>query len=284
MPYAYSLLEMNFMHDVHTNNISRPYTQGGGAGSKAMTEKTHAVEDKGKTYHFRVRTEHSKEMVRIIVITENEEECITVIIYEGDTDAILHNMSNYSECAKEGLVRPGGGTLLLRFIHKYLVDAKKRYNINRIVLKDNSYVYCEKCAHTPKLARLKSLTHGYTWYSKYGFKPYDPVTKKPDKEMLEAYHLNKKIAIVLKTSKVDVLQIAKQLNKDTTNEHLDMEELKNLTKMYPLMSLFVRRLVTKYDKYCCLIHYILERIYVSKPPNISALMYDMYGKDFYLDI
>jgi len=66
--------------------------------------------------------------------------------------AILNNMSYYKNCSKEGLVSPGGGGVLLRFIINYLIQRKDKYKINRIVLTDKSFKYCNHCKTTVKLA------------------------------------------------------------------------------------------------------------------------------------
>ena len=314
IPNKFYMLEMDFMRDIVygfgyemeiiTNTMKKNWHKKGNhyglyGGYK---ESIHKFEDNdGKIYTFKVGVGDDASpdgnRIKIIVLSETEQDCVTVFIDESVGDAILHNVSYYRDCAKEGLRRPGvkqnrilranficlrGGTILLRFIHKYLLAIKNKYKIKRIVLRDNSQIYCEKCSHNIKLARLKMLTHGRTWYSKYGFMPYDPESHKPDKIMLKKYELNKKIILTLKTSNLDIIKIANEVKK---KEKLDykIDEIKRLTLKYPLMCLFVRRLVDEYPKYCCLIHYILEKIYKPMPPN-QALMYDMFGQVFYLDI
>ncbi len=277
----YMRLEIDFLRDTYfcTNRNNYGLLQTGGASK----EVTHEFKDGTKTYHLPVTTITYPEMTRIIIYSDKEEECVTVIIYKGETDAILHNMSYYEGCATEGLTRPGGGTVLLRFIYRYLLSVKNKFKINKIVLKDTSYIFCEQCPHSIFLARLNMITHGHTWYTKYGFLPYDPQKKLPDDKLIKAYELNKKAVVTLKTVAINFGTVARKLSADNKDVVISWATIKKLIYEYPLMQQFLKRLVTEYDKYCCVIHYVLEEIYDPTPPK-KPLLYDMYQKTFYLEI
>ncbi len=282
MQRPFNFLYMKFLRD-HNVKISLNNQKGG-------YSKIEKFIDKGKTYHFNVETIDSEDFVQIILLSKNNKECVTVLIDKATNETILNNMSYYKDCrlstcsfnnslsAVEGLKRPGGGSVLLMFIYNYLLAIKNKYNIKQILLKDNSFLYCKNCPTTTKLARLKMLTHGYTWYSKYGFKPYNTETNSPDKKLLKAYNLNKKLIMKLKTTSVDILKIVKN-----NKIKYDTDELKRLIDKYDLLGLFVRRLTHDFEKYCCLINDILEEVYNPMPPQ-KPLLYDMFKKDFYLSI
>lgn len=294
IPRKFYMMDMNFMRDVvygfgyetglinntmKTNKNSHYGLYGG------FKESEHKFEDKdGKIYTFRVGvaddTAPSGNRKRIVVLSETEQECVLVFIDEDVGDAILQNVSYYRDCAQEGLRRPGGGTILLRFIYKYLVAAKNKYNIKRIVLRDNSHIYCEKCSRQINLADLKMTTDGRTWYSKYGFKPYDPIGKKPKKALLKGFELNKKILMKLKTNSLNIVKIAEKVKrKEKVNYSID--EIKRLMSKYEFMTPFIKRLADEFPKYCCLLHYILERLY---DPKYGFRLTSYYEKIFYLDL
>ncbi len=289
LPSECFILELDFIRDIMYDyckplSFYRMKQQYGGS----TTEAIHKFTDKGKTYRFNVSTEIHDDAIKIIVLSKSEQECITVIIYKDSNDAILHNMSYYPDCAQldnqanEGLKRPGGGSILLRFIYKYLVALKNKYKINKIVLKDNSYLYCDNCTYNISLARLKMLTEGRTWYSKYGFKPYNPKIQQPDTELLKRYNQNKKIITKLKTSELNILNMAKYVNRKEEANY-DLRELDKLTKEYRLLGAFIKKLSMNFQKYCCLIYYVLKEVYESKVGK-PVLLNDMYGKTFYLNI
>jgi len=288
VPSKFALLELDFLRDIHYSNTGIKYPQRGGRQSNpkgAIKETVQTFTDAStkKTYHFTLSTETDEGITRLSVYTEDGNDCVTVFLTKGDPDAILHNMSYYKGCAKEGLMKPGGGTILLRFIYNHLKDNKKRYGINRIVLKDNSFVNCGNCSSTIKLARLKMVTDGYTWYSKYGFRPYDSEKRVPDKETYNEYKLNVERHGSLRTDSVSILNVLATIKTRKEEAIFDVKEVMRLAKKYTLMSVFIRRLVDEFSKYCCLINYVLDEVYRRRAPN-SPLMYDMYAKTFYLDI
>lgn len=291
LPTKCFIIELDFLRDImhdYCKPLSFYRTSHTIFGGGKIFEKIHKFNDKDKTYQFNVSTEIHEDAIRIIVLSKSEQECVTVIIYKDSNDAILHNISYYPDCAQpdkrasEGLKQPGGGSILLRFIYKYLVAMKDKYKINKIVLKDNSYLYCKNCTYNISLARLKTLTEGRTWYSKYGFKPYNPKTQQPDIELLKRYNQNKKIISKLKTSELNILNIAKYVNK-TEEATYDLTELDKLIKEYQLLGAFMKKLSMNFQKYCCLIYYILKDVYEIKVGK-QVLLNDMYGKTFYLNI
>jgi len=68
--------------------------------------------------------------------------------------------------------------------------------------------------------------------------------------------------------------------KAISNEKLtgtDLDEIKRLIKQYGEMRKFIIRLAQEYNKYCCIILYILKQLYR------AGGLYDFYGKVFYLE-
>lgn len=272
IPKHFQKLEYNHLINlVHTYNILiKPSTinlntqKGGGYDQ---------VKYKGYTFNLSITKEDGR--THILVLTPKHDECVTVFIEKPN--AIVHNMSYDQECAKEGLKKPGGGGVLLSFMIHYLKENKKKYKIKRILLTDYSYLHCFQCDENVKLARLRTLTHGDTWYMKYGFKPYDNLKQKPDTIMLRGITLNQEIRDKLKTNQIDIIGLAKGIKK------IDVKEIKRLINKYDLMKNFIIRLTQEFNKYCCLIEAITKQIF--DPPLLEKrLMVNYYGKSVYLNI
>ena len=138
IPSHFIILDKYFFYDVITDqNIKFKTNKNQFITQKGGYTKTIKFDD----YTFKLSVEENKEFYHISVITPSADECITVYIFKGTQLVNLHNMSYYQECAKEGLKRPGGGKVLLKFIINYLKQNKDKYKIKRILLKDNSYLY-----------------------------------------------------------------------------------------------------------------------------------------------
>lgn len=118
IPKQCHLIEFDFLRDVQQDykiplSFYNSKLQSGGSS----TISTHKFKDKGKIYTFKVSTEKHDDATKISVVSPDDHECVSVLIYKGVKDAILYNMHYRSDCAKEGLKRPGGGSVLLRFIY-----------------------------------------------------------------------------------------------------------------------------------------------------------------------
>ena len=278
IPFKYKPVETKFIHSLWTDhqikikpNLKQ---QTGGSIEKIK------YQDDGQTYTLNLSIDKEPYHYYITVLTPDKSECITVIIYKNEKNAIIHNMSYYKECAVEGLKYPGGGNILLKFILNYLIKNKQKYNINRILLTDNSYLYCDNCSNNVKLAQLKMITSGRTWYMRYGFLPYDSLKNTPSKSLYKAIDHNKKIIDKLKTKQIHLELIFKNIHKQ---EHIkiDIKEINRLKNKYPLLRDFIKRLVSEYKKYCCFLSYLLEHLF--DPLNKYNLI-DFYRKQFYFDI
>lgn len=272
IPKHFQKLEYNHLINlIHTHNILiKPSSikfkiQKGGGYKK--------IQYKGYTFNLSVSKEDDR--THILILTPKKDECVTVFI--DSSNAIIHNMSYYQECAQEGLKKPGGGSILLNFIINYLKDNKKKYKIKRILLTDYSYLTCYQCDENVKLARLRFVTHGQSWYMKHGFLPYDTLKQKPDTVLSKGIKLNQEIREQLKTKQINIINLARNF------KGIDTKEIKILMTKYTLMKDFIIRLTKEFNKYCCLIEKITQQIF--DPPLLEKkLMVDYYDKPFYLDI
>ena len=123
----------------------------------------------------------------IKITNKKHIECIIIFIDSSDRNAIIMNISNEKGCVQEGMIYREGGKILVQIAIKYLKTYKDKFNINRILLTDRSYVLCSNniidkskqvIKHNMFLSDLYMLTHGDTWYGKFGFRPFDIVNNR----------------------------------------------------------------------------------------------------------
>jgi len=285
VPKHFKKLELYFIHDLlydfgiknNTNKLLK-VKNGQIGGTK---EKTVKYIDIGGVYTFNINTEYLEDddTIRIIVTTPDDNNCVTILIETSQKKAILHNVSYYENCAKEGLKKPGAGNKLLRFALNLIINST--YGINKILLKDNSYNNCDNCSETIKLARLRSITHGQPWYSNYGFRPYNQEKDKPDKYLIKRLEQNSDIISTLKTKDIDIIRIIEKAIRKEKLKNINIDKIHKLVNKYSSMSKFISRLMEEHIKYCCIVRHIVD--YMFRTENELQLM-DFFGKIFYLDI
>ena len=282
LPDKYIMIDRNFFYTCLTDFNIRHEPGKIQSGGEITTRKY------GK-YTFNISVDEYKQYYRILVLSQplkkNNDECIVVYIYKGIPIARLNNMTYMDNCAKEGLKRPGGGKVLLGFIIGYLQTFKDKYQINKIVLQDNSFLYCDNCNRTIPIARLKMVTDNKTWYMNHGFKLYNSTANKtiPDAEMNQLLAENKKAFAKIKTIDIDFDKIEKEVIQVEKKFTLDPIKFNKLYKQYPLIQDFIKRLAKELDKYCCLLVYILEELF--NPINRKKYdLFDFYQESFYFNL
>ena len=81
---------------------------------------------------------------------------------------------------------------------------KDRFNIDKIILTDNSI---KKCGNKNIiLSTMLILLTGNTWYGKYGFRPYDNIKDKLNRRMNIKYEHNQNIM-----ETITIIKFAKQI-------------------------------------------------------------------------
>lgn len=279
LPSYFKYLELDFLTSLRYDyNICLKYKKLYRGGGKTQTIKYKDIDD--VEYVFTVDIEqYDKESLHISVVNQEKDECITVFVHPETKLAILHNLSYYKGCGKEGFRQPSNGSVLLRFIIYYLKKHKTVLMINKISLSDRSYIGCKKCDTNIKLARLRIITRGDTWYLANGFQPYDNISKGMSTKLLEYIKQNNEIIKTLQTSITDINKIVKM---DKINKY-NMDDLNRLNKKYVLLKDFINRLLKEYDKYCCLIGYIMDDIF-DRPIGYPKLLNDLFNASYYMDI
>ena len=158
---------------------------------------------------------------------------------------------------------------------------KDKFKINRIILKDNSFLICDYKQQTVKLAQLRMITHGKPWYAEYGFKPYDNLNERPDKKLEHVINKNNIILDKLKTNCIDIINIVKDAIIANKLNDIDIAKIKQLMKNYPMMRSFIIRLSNELDKYCVILNSLLRELY---DPSLKIGLTNLFGTLLYLDI
>lgn len=255
--------------------------------------KTSAYQFGGGTYdiafednEFNVVIDNNLDAIIAYVYSyaKNSKCCGMIVVNKETTDAIIHDLAYTTFCSKKNLPT-GGGTLLLRFliyfIKKYL---KKTYDINRILLTDNSYKFCSECKKNISLATNYVLLSGDTWYSavtaflgieygKFGFRPFDKKHNVPDEKQSKKYKMNQEIMNNTLVKDVDLLNIIIKCTKD--KESIKMWKQHLISHSNDLLKNYLKKYI---KNNCCLLDYISEYLYEKLHST------DFYAQPFFLDI
>lgn len=211
---------------------------------------------------------------------DDTRECIIIIIDPQINLSSIQGISSYPECVKDNLTQNGIGSLLLRASLEFLKQNKKIYNINRVILNDNSYKSCIGSDNI-RLSNMYFLLYGNTWYGKYGFKPFDSLNDKPDYEAINEYKRSQKIINEMKVNDVPYLRnlIIESYNDiKPKNLHIEnilfvLDKMKNKS-----LSKFLKVFLVHYDKTCRL----FSKFYIKLYNKLN--LYDFYKRTFYLDL
>lgn len=258
------LLDCYSSYNLH---INKKLLQTGG-GDISVTKK-YTFADIGGIYTFTCNIIEDDASIQIIILGSGQIDCGMIYIDKSINIAIINNILYDKSCAKEGLIQPGGGAILLKFMINFLIWHKYQYKINRIALKDNSYLICKNSSIKLKLSRYKMITTGKTWYMKYGFKPYNALDQKPDEKSLLRYKNDAKFINNIMTKDVDIIMTNKNIKKDVIK----------LIEKYTKLKDFIKAISSNLDTYCSLIEEIIDKIY-----TVNKFLLDPFEKTFYLDI
>lgn len=233
-------------------------------------------------YKFRVNIEKTEYDIIVNILTFDKDNPLSCAIINIDIEsklAYLDNVSYYKQCTKPYLVKHGGSTIL-RLVLNFLKEHKEKFKINRIILKDNSIKACERCPENLELSGMSFLLHGDTWYGKYGFRPFNMKTMKPDSRYIKLYKKNQEVLSKTKVKDVNLLPLIKKaINKynlkniDVKDIEYALNELKNNN-----LSQVLRAMLKDYDKYCCIFAYLQPKLF-----EILRLQ-RFHNFHFYLDI
>ncbi len=207
---------------------------------------------------------------------ENKYACLVIFIFPETKIACIQSISYHPTCFA-GMERRGGGSFLLKAALYFLRENKDKLQINKIQLTDNSFKYCKKSKSQINLALLSTLTTGETWYSKYGFIPYNPSNNITDEQLLKLQTINRKI---MSTILVKQTRIEYYIRKSAKQHDIELHGIDKLFEHYNNVQLcvFLRRFLEDFDTSCV----IFESFYLKFSMEIG--IFDMHGKTLYLPL
>jgi hypothetical protein len=209
----------------------------------------------------------------------DDSSCLHVITHPKNNIAVIINISYHKDCVSTSL-ELGGGSILLKLAIQYLTEFKKKYNIKRIVLKDNSFFKCKKLKENISLALMHTLIDGHTWYGKYGFRPYDSKGDKLNIEANQFYEENIKIVQNKKIRDTIAFQRLYEIYTDIiSKEYADKQKpiIYSLFKNHTIGNFF-KDMLTNFQGSCFIFSMLYRKF--AKATGIT----DFDGKMFFRDI
>ena len=262
--YAKIIGDINTLYGKKIKN-SKIFDKQTGAGKPELVEHI----DINGMYTFIIRKGKALGWEQINIISKDEVNCGTISIDGGD--AMIQTIAYDKSCALEGLISPGGGNILLRFMLNYIIKIKDKYEIEKIIVTDKSRKRCKKINEDVELSRLMMIVKGYTWYMKYGFRPYNG--KSIDKYKERNIKNNREKLRKLRTKNIPIVKIIKK-----NKINIDKREIERLIKNNKLFRDFMIALDLQFNRYCILIKRVQDYVYGT---NILS---DVHNIQYYLDI
>lgn len=182
-----------FLRHDQNLNIKKIYQSGGSI-------KTFIIDDNELRVNIKkiqMDADNKKNLqLNIVTLDENEDICAMMLVYGDDQTGVIQDIFNYKTCIsnKKGYDDLKIGTKLL----KILISLAKELKLKKIELTDNSQILCGKIKIN--LIDARTLTNGYPWYLKFGFKSKD---KNVNKQIIDNYNKIKNV----KTKDIDLTDL-----------------------------------------------------------------------------
>jgi hypothetical protein len=236
-------------------------------------------------YQFIIRTlkDTNTNRISIKISSKTYTDCLLIFIDPNIDYVQINNISNFPDCARNKIMPyNGGGRILLNVAINFLRTNYNIYKRNRIVLADNSQIYCfdnNNKSVTISLAPLTTLKYGHTWYGMCGFTPYDDKEKKPYDDGLRRYKENykKMQTLKLKDNMIIIkmiLDIESKFNYGIINKEIIKNIINNNKEI--LVKDFIQKIL-KINKFCI----IFQKIYIDILRELK--LHNFTGNLFYVD-
>jgi len=208
-----------------------------------------------------------------ILFSKDNDDCVIVIISKKEKTAEIHGIGNYQSCLIDTNINVD--SILLQMTIKMCKKYKDKFNIEMIILTDNSLKKCHD--KNIQLSHMLVLLTGDTWYGKYGFRPIMYSNNKYiiDEKLNEKYYKNKHQIDILSISDFDLIKYIKM----TKNESM-IKATNEIIKQNPQMLLkdYLKNILSDYDKTCK----YFNKFYMELYDNLR--LYDFHKKIFGLII
>ena len=224
--------------------------------------KEYSIEYLDEKYIFHeLDDKYSSVKSLILLAKDNDNNCVVLTIDKSSNIASIDNLTSTNLKCSTTLINEVGKHLVkitLSLIKKY----NYKFNIKRILLTDNSFIFCESIKKNINLADLQVLKSGQTFYGSLGFRPYNDDIEM-NKKLERKYKNNIKIIDELKVIDSKIISyFNKYIKKYGSN--IDLEELIKFTKENQNIKLkeFIKIISTRelFNTFCNLFDYIVPKI------------------------
>jgi len=247
-----------------------PFQIQNGAGNK----KEFTIKYLDKEYIF--QRLHTDEEKLILYSYKGNNNCVILTISKERKAIIITSIGRFDKCVKGGL---NVGSHLLRITLKMVEKYKDYFNINKIVLSDNSIWKC-KTGEELDMDKMMILLTGNTWYGKYGFRPIHSDSYELNQTLNKIYDKNIKIMNSVKVKNVPIFKYLEMINEKYPEEFskdylniADKEEIRDT-----LLKDFLSKLFDKisFDDTCRYFKLFYEELFEELELQVPAKMYGKF--------
>ena len=234
----------------HIRTVSKPlYYQKGGA------KKIMQVDGKDFYVNLDVHTREEGEDTYNMYYNNFDAPDFPCAILQIDSKkktVLIHGVSNFKYCVicddKDFKFKIGD------ILMKIMLQTCVKKGIKKVELSDNSRIACKGTNDNFNLSKLRIMTEGEPYYTKYGF---IPVNKYDQQNLIENKNLFNNL-VLNKKNKIKIINIKKNLNyknKNMTNKLI--ESINKRNDNYKLSSL----IKAMFEIYCNILLLIYQKIY-----------------------
>lgn len=240
--------------------------------------KLHIIEMDG--YKFKIDIGKMEDMIMVNLEQSYKQlpSYATVLINKEGICA-LQGISVQEKCTSPPFTGKGHGSLLSKFIIRFLQINKDRLKLKRVELRDESNKQCMKCNKNVRLTTMHTLLYGDTWYGRYGFRPIQIDSDVRTKELQVLYDRNKEIinkVLVKNIQLIDIIMNASvnsgiKINRTNLEKYLEQNKDRLLKEI-------LGEFLKNYEDFCCLFEYMTDELF------IKLGLFNFEERTFYIDL
>jgi hypothetical protein len=250
------------------------YIQNGG------NKKIYKIEYKDEEYTFELLDDIDPTSKIYVLQSKNSDtDCVMLSIDTENKLASINNITTFPDLKCSDTLITNIGSHLMIIVIKLIKKYKDEFDVNKILLTDHSFLYCENIKANIILSDLYILKTGNTFYGKFGFLPYDE-NKNYKKLYISQYNKNKEILHNLLVKDSYLLYYLNKYQSKYTN--IDISDLINLTNDHinDKLTDYITRISSRviFAEICMVLNYIIPKLIIKNK------LTSFHNKIFYLKV
>lgn len=250
------------------------YIQNGG------NKKIYKIEYKEEEYTFELLDDIDPTSKIYVLQSKNSDtDCVMLSIDTENKLASINNITTFPDLKCSDTLITNIGSHLMVIVIKLIKKYKDEFGVNKILLTDHSFLYCENIKANIILSDLYILKTGNTFYGKFGFLPYDE-NKNYKKLYISQYNKNKEILHNLLVKDSYLLYYLNKYQSKYTN--IDISDLINLTNDHinDKLTDYITRISSRviFAEICMVLNYIIPKLIIKNK------LTSFHNKIFYLEV